>query len=118
MLKLIVPFVLLFGAIFAVVASDQPDPPADFTFINRGDVTTLDPQRMSWMQDLRVARLLFEPLVRLDVMTKDYQIVPGVAERWDVSEDFKEYTFHLREDARWSNGQPVTAQQNWPMRGM
>ena len=81
MLTLIVPFVLLFGAIFAVVASDQPDPPADFTFINRGDVTTLDPQRMSWMQDLRVARLLFEPLVRLDVMTKDYQIVPGVAER-------------------------------------
>ena len=111
MLKLIVPFVLLFGAIFLVVESDQPDPPADFTFINRGDVTTLDPQRMSWMQDLRVARLLFEPLVRLDVMTKDYDIVPGVAERWDVSEDFKEYTFHLREDAKWSNGTPVTAQQ-------
>ena len=111
MLKLIVPFVLLFGAIFLVVESDHPDPPADFTFINRGDVTTLDPQRMSWMQDLRVARLLFEPLVRLDVMTKDYDIVPGVAERWDVSEDFKEYTFHLRADARWSNGTPVTAQQ-------
>ncbi len=111
MLKLIVPFVLLFAAIFAVVASDQPDPPADFTFINRGDVTTLDPQRMSWMQDLRVARLLFEPLVRLDVMTTDYQIVPGVAERWEVSEDFKEYTFHLRQDAKWSNGEPVTAQQ-------
>ncbi len=111
MLKLIVPFVLLFTAIFAVVVSDQPDPPADFTFINRGDVTTLDPQRMSWMQDLRVARLLFEPLVRLDVMTKDYEIVPGVAERWDVSEDFKEYTFHFRADAKWSNGTPVTAPQ-------
>ncbi len=111
MLKLIVPFVLLFGAIFLVVESDDPDPPADFTFINRGDVTTLDPQRMSWMQDLRVARLLFEPLVRLDVMTRDYDIVPGVAERWEVSEDFKEYTFHLRADAKWSNGTPVTAQQ-------
>lgn len=111
MLKLIAPFVILFAAIFAVIASDQPDPPADFTFINRGDVTTLDPQRMSWMQDLRVARLLFEPLVRLDVMTKDYEIVPGVAERWEVSEDFKEYTFHLRADAKWSNGEPVTAQQ-------
>jgi len=111
MLRLIVPFALLLAAIFGVVASDHPDPPADFTFINRGDVTTLDPQRMSWMQDLRVARLLFEPLVRLDVMTADYEIVPGVAERWEVSEDFKEYTFHLREDARWSNGEPVTAQQ-------
>lgn len=111
MLKLIAPFVILFAAIFAVIVSDRPDPPADFTFINRGDVTTLDPQRMSWMQDLRVARLLFEPLVRLDVMTKDYEIVPGVAERWEVSEDFKEYTFHLRADAKWSNGEPVTAQQ-------
>lgn len=111
MLKLIAPFVILFAAIFAVVASDKPDPPADFTFINRGDVTTLDPQRMSWMQDLRVARLLFEPLVRLDVMTKDYEIVPGVAERWEVSEDFRDYTFHIRDDAKWSNGEPVTAQQ-------
>lgn len=111
MLRLIVPFALLLAAIFGVVASDHPDPPADFTFINRGDVTTLDPQRMSWMQDLRVARLLFEPLVRLDVMTADYEIVPGVAERWEVSEDFKKYTFHLREDAKWSNGEPVTAQQ-------
>jgi oligopeptide transport system substrate-binding protein len=111
MLKLIAPFVILFAAIFAVVASDKPDPPADFTFINRGDVTTLDPQRMSWMQDLRVARLLFEPLVRLDVMTKDYEIVPGVAERWEVSDDFRDYTFHIRDDARWSNGEPVTAQQ-------
>jgi len=71
MLKLIAPFVILFVAIFLVVASDKPDPPADFTFINRGDVTTLDPQRMSWMQDLRVARLLFEPLVRLDVLSAD-----------------------------------------------
>ena len=111
MLRLIVPFALLLAAIFGVVASDHPDPPADFTFINRGDVTTLDPQRMSWLQDLRVARLLFEPLVRLDVMTADYEIVPGVAERWEVSEDFKEYTFHLRQDAKWSNGDPVTAQQ-------
>lgn len=111
MLKLIAPFAVLFAAIFAVILSDQPDPEADFTFINRGDVTTLDPQRMSWMQDLRVARLLFEPLVRLDVLTKDFEIVPGVAERWEVSPDFKEYTFHLREDAKWSNGEPVTADQ-------
>jgi len=109
MLKLIAPFVILFVAIFLVVASDKPDPPADFTFINRGDVTTLDPQRMSWMQDLRVARLLFEPLVRLDVLSADYTVVPGVAESWDVNEDYTEYTFHLRDNAKWSNGSPVTA---------
>ena len=36
-------------------------------------------------------------------------IVPGVAERWEVSADGKTWTFHLRDNARWSDGQPVTA---------
>ena len=34
---------------------------------------------------------------------------PGIAESWDVSEDGKTYTFHLRDDAKWSDGTPVTA---------
>ncbi len=34
---------------------------------------------------------------------------PGVAEKWDISEDGKTYTFHLRKDAKWSDGTPVTA---------
>ena len=34
---------------------------------------------------------------------------PGVAESWDISDDGRTYTFHLRQDARWSNGEPVTA---------
>lgn len=34
---------------------------------------------------------------------------PGIAESWDVSEDGLTYTFHLREDAKWSDGSPVTA---------
>ena len=34
---------------------------------------------------------------------------PGIAEKWDVSEDGKTYTFHLRKDAKWSDGSPVTA---------
>ncbi|SEN29407.1 peptide ABC transporter substrate-binding protein [Paenibacillus sp. OV219] len=50
---------------------------------------------------------LFEGLTRMD---KDGNIVPGVAEKWDVSEDGKKFTFHLRSDAKWSNGDPVTAQ--------
>ena len=40
----------------------------------------------------------------------DLHPVPGVAEKWDVSEDGKTYTFHLRSKARWSNGARVTAQ--------
>ncbi|MBO7744177.1 peptide ABC transporter substrate-binding protein [Paenibacillus sp. MWE-103] len=50
---------------------------------------------------------LFEGLTRMDA---DGNIVPGVAEKWDVSADGKKYTFHLRDNAKWSNGDPVTAQ--------
>ncbi|RAP76311.1 peptide ABC transporter substrate-binding protein [Paenibacillus montanisoli] len=50
---------------------------------------------------------LFEGLTRLDATGK---VVPGVAEKWEVSDDSKKYTFHLRSDAKWSNGDPVTAQ--------
>ncbi|QHW30114.1 peptide ABC transporter substrate-binding protein [Paenibacillus rhizovicinus] len=50
---------------------------------------------------------LFEGLTRMD---KDGNIVPGVAEKWDVSADGKTYTFHLRDNAKWSNGDKVTAQ--------
>ncbi|WP_187695460.1 peptide ABC transporter substrate-binding protein [Oceanobacillus piezotolerans] len=50
---------------------------------------------------------LMEGLTRLD---QDSEAGPGVAEKWDVSEDGLTYTFHLREDAKWSNGDPVVAE--------
>src|SRR5689334_21792221 len=109
MYKLLLPFVLLAALVAGSVISDRPAPRADFTFVNRGDVSTLDLQRMSWMQDMRAVKLLFEGLVRNNVLTWDYADVPGVAERWDISPDGKRYTFHLRADAKWSNGEPVTA---------
>jgi len=111
MIKLLVPFIVLLAAIAVTVATDRPRRPADFTFINRGDVTTLDLQKMSWMQDLRIGRALFEGLVKNDIFSWGFDINPGVADRWEVSEDRRTYTFHLRADAKWSNGQPVTAEQ-------
>ena len=110
MLRLLLPFVLLVGALFLTTLADRPAPKADFTFINKNDVTTLDIQRMSWMQDLRVARLVYEGLVRNDIFTWDYAIRPGMAERWEVSPDNRVYTFFIRPGAQWSNGAPVTAQ--------
>jgi oligopeptide transport system substrate-binding protein len=109
MYKLLLPFLLLAALVVGSVVSDRPAPRADFTFVNRGDVSTLDLQRMSWMQDMRAAKILFEGLVRNNVLTWDYPVVPGVAERWDISPERTRYTFHLRADARWSNGEPVTA---------
>ncbi|MEM7754291.1 MAG: peptide ABC transporter substrate-binding protein [Planctomycetota bacterium] len=107
--KLILTLVLLVAVVSATIVADRPDPPADFTFINRGDVNTLDPQRMSWMQDLLVARMVFEGLTRNDVLSPGFEPVPAAAERWEISDDQREYTFTIREDALWSNGSPVTA---------
>ena len=42
--------------------------------------------------------------------TRSLQAVPGVAERWEVSPDGKTYSFHLRADAKWSDGSPLTAE--------
>lgn len=55
---------------------------------------------------MNVLRHMMEGLVMLD--QKDTP-VPAVAEKWDISEDGLTYTFHLRKDAKWSNGDPVTA---------
>lgn len=82
-------------------------PEADFVFINGSDHNTLDPQKISWLHDGRIAESQFEPLLWLDYSTLELR--PGVAQRWNVSEDGKTYTFHLRPNARWSNGDPVVA---------
>lgn len=109
MLRLVLPFVLFVAILVGVVLSDRPLPRADLTISNGNDVTTLDLQRMSWTQDLRVARLVFEGLVANDVFDPEYRIIPAVAERWELSDDGREYRFFLREDAKWSNGAPVVA---------
>jgi oligopeptide transport system substrate-binding protein len=48
-----------------------------------------------------------DPLVKLG---DDLAPVPSLAESWDVSKDGKTVTFHLRSDGKWTNGDPVTAQ--------
>ncbi len=95
------------GCLVLLTACGDQRPVADFSFISGSEHNTLDPQKMSWSHDVRVARLLYETLVTLDF--SDLSIDPGVAESWEVSEDGLTYTFRLREDAKWSNGKPVVA---------
>ncbi len=68
----------------------------------------LDPQTVTGLADAKVAHSLFEPLVTYEPGT--LAIKPALAERWEISPDGLTYTFHLRADAKWSNGEPVTTQ--------
>jgi len=68
----------------------------------------LDPHLITGLTELHVTVALFEGLATLDSRTME--IRPGVARSWEISEDGKTYTFHFDPQARWSNGDPVTAQ--------
>jgi len=82
-------------------------PPADFTFINESEVKSLDWTAVTGLPEHRIIGNIFEGLTRLDAKT--LEPLPGVAESWDISEDGRTYTFHLRKNANWSNGESVTA---------
>lgn len=67
---------------------------------------TFDPAQAKDSQTNTALKLMYEGLTR---MGADGNPVPGVAEKWDVSEDGLKYTFHIRDNAQWSNGEAVTA---------
>lgn len=74
---------------------------------NLSEPSDLDPQIISQITDSQIVLGLMEGLTAMD--PKDAHPVPGVAERWENSDDKLTWTFHLRANARWSNGEPVTA---------
>lgn len=109
MIRLLAPLALVAAVLLATFVVDPSEAPADFVFINRGDVTTLDLAQISWQQDIRVARIVHEGLVKHDVLTPEYAVRPAVAQSWTISQDGRTYTFRLRDNARWSNAEPVRA---------
>jgi len=81
--------------------------PADLTIINGPEPESLDPALVSAVADGRIVASLFEGLTRFNAETAKPE--PGLAERWDISHDGLVYTFHLRTNAVWSTGEPITA---------
>lgn len=71
------------------------------------EVKTIDPALNNAVDGSIVICNAFEGLMRLD---DEQKAIPGIAESYDLSDDFLTYTFHLREDALWSDGKPVTAE--------
>lgn len=74
---------------------------------NGEEPQTLDPHLAEGLPSLHILRDLFEGLT---LEAPDGRIIPGAAIRWNISRDGKTFTFYLRRDALWSNGDPVTAQ--------
>jgi len=108
-LRPIAAALLLAGALFGALSAARGAAlaPADFVFNNGAEVQTLDPASVAGVPEGRVMRLLYEGLVLSHPET--LAPLPGLAERWEGSPDGLVYTFHLRREARWSNGDPLTS---------
>ena len=74
---------------------------------NGDEPQELDPHIVTGHIEHKLCLALLEGLLALH--PEHLHVVPGVARDWQVSEDGRTYRFHLRQDARWSNGDPVTA---------
>ena len=91
----------LFGA--AAVSADQG---GDIYVMFATNVMSLDTNLATDGDSFEIIADCIDGLTQMDA---DGAAVPAVAESWDVSEDGCTYTFHLRDDAFWTNGEPVTA---------
>src|SRR5438270_3513970 len=105
---LIIPLALLGMLLGAIVWSGGGvERRATFAFINRGDIFTLDLNQMSYMQDFRLTYGIREGLYGVEPTT--LAPIPAGATGYELSDDKKTWTFHLRPESKWSNGDRVTA---------
>ncbi|MDR1932698.1 MAG: peptide ABC transporter substrate-binding protein [Spirochaetales bacterium] len=113
MKKIFFLLMVLFGGFFPVFRISSQNPPAQdtadaeivVTFFPSG--VNFNPVKSYASTEAQIFTALYEGLVGYNPSTLDP--VPAVARSWDVSSDGKTYTFRLREDARYANGDPVTA---------
>src|SRR3954471_6227741 len=104
--RFVVPVFCAFSAI-TFAGCGHKEPTADIIIVNGAEPESLDPAIITGQPDMRVVVSLFEGLTRFDPVTGEG--VAGLAERWDISPDRRQYTFYLRTNAIWSNGEPITA---------
>ena len=91
-------------AVCVTLAADRNDEIVDLA--NSGEPGTLDPHLYFTNLEEHILKDLF---VGLTTMNAQGEIVPGCAESWDVSSDQRTWTFHLRDDLRWSDGTQLSA---------
>lgn len=103
-LGVLTPFLFSAGC---VKKSDVAEKHEILVINNFNEPESLDPSIISGFYENAIVVNLFEGLVGYD--PKGGNSLPAGATHWDISADQKTYTFHLRRDAHWSDGRPVTA---------
>ena len=81
--------------------------PADLVIINGNEPESLDPAIITGLSEMRLTQGLWAGLTRLH--PKTVAPIPDLADRWEISPDKRVYTFHIRTNAVWSTGEPITA---------
>jgi oligopeptide transport system substrate-binding protein len=89
-------------------AQTAPPPKQEFRWSNGKMPKSFDPATASAPPETDIVRAVYDGLTDTD--PKTLEPVPAVASRWTAAEDFKTWTFYLRKDAKWSNGESVTAE--------
>lgn len=112
----IVSAVLLLSSFIASCSSSASSryfgltqPPSDnvMRYVSGSEPESLDPQFVTGQPEARIMMALYEGLVEYHPITMDP--IPAIAESWEIGPDGTEYLFHLRKNAKFSNGDPVTA---------
>jgi oligopeptide transport system substrate-binding protein len=98
---------VLIGFIFPLFAQTL-DKEQIYRIGNGAEPRELDPQTSTGVPESRIVDNIFEGLTTLDPFTLEPR--PGVAEKWEISKDQKTFTFHLRKNAKWSDGKAITAE--------
>ncbi len=97
---------LLAVSLLSACSKSERHDPTTLVRGNQAEPPTLDIAKVQDSFDMNVLYDAYEGLVDFDQAD---QPVPGIAQSWEISKDGKVYTFHLRHDAKWSNGEPLTA---------
>jgi peptide/nickel transport system substrate-binding protein len=93
----------------ALAPNASAAPPRDAIVIGLlAEPVTMDPPQVTDLNSTRVIKRMFEGLTAQELGT--YKIVPGLAERWEISRDGLLYTFHLRPNVKFHDGTPLTAE--------
>lgn len=94
---------VLVGLTFSSTVEER----ADYVLINNTEPKTLDPGLATGQPEGRILEAIFEGLTYRE--PESLEPTPGAATHWKVFEEGRKYVFYMREDARWTNGDPVTA---------